>query len=42
MVLSKLPEFREKKAGLEDAWGGYLPWADVIVLAIETAKTLQM
>jgi hypothetical protein len=42
LVLSKLPEFRKKKASLNDAWGGYPPWADVILLAIETAKTLQM
>jgi hypothetical protein len=42
LVLSKLPEFREKKASLDEAWGGYTPWADVIVLANETAKTLQM
>jgi hypothetical protein len=42
LVLSKLPEFREKKARLDDAWGGYPTWADVILLAIETAKTLQM
>ena len=42
LVLSKLPEFREKKAGLDDTWGGYTPWADVIVLANETAKTLPM
>ena len=40
LVLSKLPEFREKKASLDEAWGGYTPWADVIVLANETAKTL--
>lgn len=42
LVLSKLPEFRKKKASLNDDWGGYPPWADVILLAIETAKTLQM
>jgi hypothetical protein len=42
LVLSKLPEFREKKASLDEPWGGYTPWADVIVLANETAKTLQM
>jgi hypothetical protein len=42
LVLSKLPEFRKKKASLNDDWGGYTPWADVIVLANETAKTLQM
>ena len=41
LVLSKLSEFREKKAGLDDTWGGYTPWADVIVLANETAKTVQ-
>jgi hypothetical protein len=42
LVLSKLPEFRKKKASLNADWGGYPPWADVILLANETAKVLQM
>jgi len=37
-VLSKLPAFREKKAELQEEWGGELPWADLVLAAIEISK----
>jgi hypothetical protein len=37
-VLSRLPTFREKKAALQEEWGGQLPWADLVLAAIEISR----
>jgi hypothetical protein len=39
-VLSKPPKFQADKQELEAAWGGYPPWSDVVLAAINVAKTL--
>jgi hypothetical protein len=39
-VLSKLPIFLAKKQELDVAWGGYPPWPDIVLAAIDVAKTL--
>ena len=39
-VLQLLPEFHSRKLELDTAWGGYPPWADVIMAAIEVARLL--
>lgn len=39
-VLDLLPAFQEKKRILADVWGGFPPWADVIVVAIDVASEL--
>jgi hypothetical protein len=39
-VLSKLPEFQARKRELDADWRGFPPWADVVLAAINVAKTL--
>lgn len=39
-VLEVLPSFQSRKRELDAAWGGYPPWADVIMTAIEVARVL--
>ena len=39
-VLSRLPIFQAKKQELDAAWGGYPPWPDIVLAAINVAKTL--
>jgi hypothetical protein len=39
-VLSRLPLFQAKKKDLEAAWGGHPPWSDIVLAAINVAKTL--
>lgn len=38
-VLSKLPIFQAKKQELNAAWGRYPPWPDIVLAAINVAKT---
>ena len=39
-LLAILPTFQDRKKALNDAWGGLPPWADVVMMAIETARQL--
>jgi hypothetical protein len=39
-VLSRLPVFQAKKQDLDAAWGGHAPWPDIVLAAINVAKTL--
>lgn len=39
-VLEVLPGFQAARRELDIRWGGYPPWADVIMAAIEAARTL--
>lgn len=39
-VLDLLPEFQARKRELETAWGGYPPWADIVMAAIDVARRL--
>jgi hypothetical protein len=39
-VLAILPAFQSRRQALNETWGGLPPWADLLVLAIEIAKTL--
>jgi hypothetical protein len=39
-VLELLPSFQSRRRELDAAWGGYPPWADVIMTAIEVARLL--
>jgi hypothetical protein len=39
-VMSKLPVFQANKQKLDAAWGGYPPWSDIVLAAINVAKTL--
>ena len=39
-VLSKLPVFQARKQELDADWGGYPPWPDIVLAAIDVAKTL--
>lgn len=38
-VLEVLPEFRQAKSELDDAWNKHAPWPRVVRLAIEVAQT---
>jgi hypothetical protein len=38
-VLTKLPLFQARKQELDAAWGGYPPWPDIVLAAINVAKT---
>lgn len=39
-VIAAFPEFRARKARLQAAWGGSLPWADMVLAAIEIYKEI--
>ncbi|MCC6364903.1 MAG: hypothetical protein IT165_15400 [Bryobacterales bacterium] len=39
-VLKLLPAFHESRQSLAGAWGGFPPWADVIMVAIDVARQL--
>jgi hypothetical protein len=39
-VLNLLPSFQSCRRDLDSAWGGYPPWADIIIAAIELARPL--
>lgn len=39
-VLDLLPTFQQRKKTLDDSWGGFPPWADIIVAAIDVARQL--
>jgi hypothetical protein len=39
-VLSKLTTYQAKRRELDADWGGYPPWPDVVLAAINVAKTL--
>lgn len=39
-VLDLLPSFQTRRRELDGIWGGYPPWADVIMTAIEVARML--
>jgi hypothetical protein len=39
-VLDLLPSFQSRRRELDAAWGGYPPWADVVMAAIELARRL--
>jgi len=39
-VLELLPSFQSRRRELDAAWGGYPPWADVVMAAIELARLL--
>src|SRR5947209_485243 len=40
MVLAELPRFRLEKARLQKAWRGNLPWADLVLTAIQMSKAM--
>lgn len=37
-VLRLLPAFQSRRNEIEAAWGGYPPWADIVMAAIEVAR----
>jgi hypothetical protein len=39
-VLALLPEFRRRKQALNDDWGGFPPWREIVLLAIAMARRL--
>ena len=39
-VLALLPTFQMGRGALDDAWGGFPPWADIIVVALDIARQL--
>jgi len=39
-VLAELPRFRLEKARLQKAWRGNLPWADLVLTAIQMSKAM--
>ena len=39
-VLGALPEFRQEKSRLENDWHGDIPWADLVLAALEIARPL--
>jgi hypothetical protein len=39
-VLAILPSFQSRKRELEAEWGGYPPWSDVVMTAIDLARLL--
>ncbi len=39
-VLGLLPDFQSRMRELSEAWGGYPPWAEVIIVAIQVARLL--
>ncbi len=39
-ILQLLPSFQSRRQQLDDAWGGYPPWADIVMTAIDLAKTI--
>jgi len=39
-VLALLPSFQMGREALDDAWGGFPPWADIIVVALDIARQL--
>jgi len=39
-VLALLPTFQMGREALDDAWGGFPPWADIIVVALDIARQL--
>ncbi len=39
-VLSRLPLFQAEKRKLDADWGGNPPWRDIVLAAIDVAKTL--
>jgi hypothetical protein len=38
-VLAALPRFQAAKEALSGAWGGYPPWSDTLLAAIEVVRT---
>jgi hypothetical protein len=41
-IVAKLPEFQRRRQALNAAWGGFAPWADLVLLATEVAATIQV
>jgi hypothetical protein len=39
-VLGALPQFRQAQARLKEEWGGQVPWADLVLTAIEIARPI--
>jgi len=39
-VMALLPEFQKRRYALNEMWGGFPPWAEVIMTAIDVAKQL--
>jgi hypothetical protein len=39
-VLALLPTVQKRREALEEAWGGFPPWADIIMVAIDVARQL--
>ena len=39
-VLALLPSFQMGREALDDAWGGFPPWADIIMAALDIARQL--
>jgi len=39
-VLELLPVFQTKKRVLNEVWGGFPPWADIVMSAIDVARDL--
>lgn len=39
-VLALLPRFQSRRQALNSAWGGFPPWADVVMVAVEIARQL--
>lgn len=40
VVLAELPKFHEEKSRLQKEWGGNVPWADLVLAALEISETL--
>jgi hypothetical protein len=39
-VLALLTAFQKDREALDDAWGGFPPWADIIMVALDAARQL--
>jgi hypothetical protein len=39
-VLALLPTFQMGREALDDAWGGFPPWADIIIVALDVGRQL--
>ena len=39
-VLALLPTFQMGREALDDAWGGFPPWADIIMAALDVARQI--
>ncbi len=39
-VLDKLPQFQAEKSCLKQEWGGYAPWADLVLAALKISETM--